>query len=42
MTTILEPLAVITESAGTEAAEVFGLNVTPPMFLPGGGINPAA
>ena len=42
MATILEPLAVLTESVGTEAAEIFGLNVRPPMFLPGGGINPAA
>jgi hypothetical protein len=41
MATILEPLASITETAGTEAAEVFGLNVRPPMFLPGGAINPS-
>lgn len=42
MATILEPLAVITESAGTEVSEIFGLNVRPPMFLPGGGLNPDA
>ena len=41
MATFLEPLAVITESVGTEAAEVFGLNIAPPMYLPGGGLNPA-
>tara|TARA_R110000868_G_scaffold271787_2_gene531123 strand:+ start:21 stop:182 length:162 start_codon:yes stop_codon:yes gene_type:complete len=42
MATFLEPLAVMTETVGTEVADVFGLNIAPPMFLPGGGINPAA
>ena len=38
-TTILEPLAVITDDVGGEVSSVFGLN-TVPMFLPGGGLNP--
>ena len=39
MTTILEPVAVITDEIGTEASSIFGLNSVP-MFLPGGAINP--
>ena len=39
MTTILEPVAVITDEVGAETSSIFGLNSIP-MFLPGGAINP--